>query len=161
MRILFLLLLPLVAFSQTQYSEILKGSSTLTDTLLTFTGTGADTSAPFVVCKNMAFRGDATTANDSTSIVIYPIFSDTPYRGYTRETYPRDVSNVTDWTPITGLVDSTDFSVIDDNGVQPLQPLLFDGPVMFGRIVCAGKADNEKANPTSVKVTITKDCEGN
>lgn len=159
MRLLLLLLFPLVAFSQTQYSEILKGSSTETDTLLTFTGTSADTSAPFVLCGSTSFRADVTTTNDSTSVNCYPIFSDTPYEGYRKRTSPRSFTGPTDYTHTWGLVDSTDFPIIDDNGLQAGQPIPLDGPVLYARIVCKGKNDNEKANATSVKVTITQDCE--
>lgn len=159
MKFLLLLVLPLVCFSQTQYSEIVKGSTTETDTLLTFTGTGADTSRAYALCKNTSFRADVTTSNDSTKIDCYPIFTDDPYRGYTRYTYPRDISSLTGWTNLWGLVDSTDFVDLDDNGVQGGQPILLDGPALFVAFVCKGTNDNEKANPTSVKITLTQDCE--
>lgn len=161
MRVLLLLLLPLVCFSQTQYSEIVKGSSTETDTLLAILATGADTSRWYPLCQNTSFRADVTTANDSTSLECYPIFTDQPYQGYRRETYPRAISSLTNSlaTNTWGLVDSTDFVDLDDNGVQGGQPILLDGPALFVAFVVAGKADNEKVDSTKVKITLTQDCE--
>ena len=159
MRVLLLLLLPLVAFSQTQYSEILKWSSTSTDTLGTFTGTGGDTSATIVLCKNTSFQADVTTSNDSTNVTGYWQFSTSAYQGYTKLSYPRAVSGATDWTSTVGLVDSTDWTLLDDNAVQNIQPILLDGPVLFARYIVKGNTGNELSTATKIKVTITQDCE--
>ncbi len=159
MRLLLLLVLPIVCFSQTQYSEIVKGSTTETDTLLALLGTGADTSRAYALCKNTTFRVDVTTSNDSTQLDCYPIFTDTPYRGYSRPTQPRGIDGLNSWTNTWGLVDSTDFVDVDDNGVQFGQPILLDSPALFVCFVCKGKSDNEKVDSTKVKVTLTQDCE--
>lgn len=155
---LALLLLPVFAFSQTQYSEIVKGSSTQTDTLLTFTGTGADTSIAYVLCPNSSFRPDVTTSNDSTNLVVYPIFSDTPHEGYKRRTPAREPDSATDFTNTVGSVDSSSWLTIDDNNVQACQPISLDGPALFVKFVAAGFTGNELSTATSVKVTLTQDC---
>lgn len=159
MRLLPLLLLPVIALAQTQYSEIVKGSSTQTDTLLTFTGVGADTSSAYTLCPNTSFQPDVTTSNDSTEVLVYPIFSNTAHEGYRRRTPAREPESATNFTSTWGTVDSTDFLTIDDNGVQLGQEILLSSPCLFVKFVAVGTGDNELANPTSVKITLTQDCE--
>lgn len=152
--IVSLLLFCSVAFAQS--SKWALWSSAQTDTTGTLTAALTDTTIAYQYKQGMSFQAIVTSANDSTVMTAYPIFSNVPLSYNTEGT--RFISSENRYfTATIDTLGSSDFDAISANGVQAIQsiPMLDEAAVKYVRWAFVGAAANEKANATTFALIIT------
>lgn len=147
------------SYALTTTSEVVCWGSASADSLASFTTTNDDTSLAYKVTPDMSFRFQVTSSNDSTNIVVYPIFSDYPYGTLfepQKQTGPRSTKiPVATFTDIWAESDSADYDETTANGWGDGQDMSVSSPAMWVKFVAAGLTDNDKGAATTVKVILT------
>ena len=156
LALLLCLLVSTSSYGLATESRLVKWSSTITDTLFSFVAASAETSEAYVVTPDMSFQVNVTSANDSTNLYVYPIFSARPYVRYDNKQTaiaPGSAATAT-FVNTWATTDSADFGVITANGYSAGIDGGVSSPTLFVKWVAAGDADNETVTATTGEIIM-------